>query len=417
MTYKVALDAGHGGKDPGAVGHGLNEKDVTLSVARKVKSLLEARGIGVVMTRDSDIFVDLGDRCRIANNANADIFVSIHCNAANSNAKGIETFSFRGSSSGLKLATDVQNQLLKDKTLYHANRGVKQAGFYVIKNTKMPACLVEMAFIDNAQDNQLLRNRQDDFAKGITNGILVNLGLANKPVTAPQPTPPIPQPAANSQQQFINAVKQGAIDGMKEYGILASISIAQAILESGWGKSGLATQGKNLFGVKADAKWGGAVINVPTKEWSGDKWITINANFRKYRDWNESIKDHAFFFVSTPWRKTRYAPLLASKEYKQGCIELQRSGYATDPNYGNKIKELIERYQLNKFDTIQGGVTPMPNIPNGTVEPLQVEYNGHMVTLSAINHKDENFVRIRDLEKIGLKIDWDNIRKVVVIKR
>ena len=95
--------------------------------------------------------------------------MSIHCNAANGQAKGTETFYFQGSIAGKKLATAIQNQLIN--SLPVINRGVKVAGFYVLKYTAMPAVLVETVFIDNPHDANLLRDREDDFARAIARGI------------------------------------------------------------------------------------------------------------------------------------------------------------------------------------------------------------------------------------------------------
>lgn len=94
--FKVVLDAGHGGKDPGAVGNGVQEKDITLSLALKVGKILEQyKDIDVVFTRKTDVFITLNERPKIANRAKADVFISIHCNStANPNPFGTETFVF-----------------------------------------------------------------------------------------------------------------------------------------------------------------------------------------------------------------------------------------------------------------------------------------------------------------------------------
>jgi N-acetylmuramoyl-L-alanine amidase len=156
-SKKIAIDPGHGGTDPGAVGPtGLKEKDVNLQIALKLKAKLEAQGHTVVMTRDKDETVSLEDRVKKANEANADIFVSTHCNAAeNPNAKGTETYRYPGSLKGKKLATEVQKELVN--ALETDDRGVKEGTYYVLKHTKMPAILAEVAFISNPGEEEMLK--------------------------------------------------------------------------------------------------------------------------------------------------------------------------------------------------------------------------------------------------------------------
>lgn len=173
----VTLDFGHGGKDPGGIGNGLQEKDIVLKVGLEVGKILERHNIKVVYTRKTDKFIELSERVNIANKANTDIFVSIHTNAFSSaSAKGLETYSYTGSKKGETLASDIHFQLVKDK-LYTTNRGLKTANFAVIKRTKMPAVLVELGFITNKDDVKILTKKQSDLALSVAKGILKNLGI------------------------------------------------------------------------------------------------------------------------------------------------------------------------------------------------------------------------------------------------
>lgn len=176
MSIKVWLDAGHGGKDPGAVGNGLKEKDITLAITLKAGKELERHGIKVGYTRKNDKTVNLNSRGPLANKYSADVFVSIHTNAHNSNAQGVETYSFPNSKNGARLAKLIQDEVLKAK-LYTKNRGIKTANFAVLRQTRMPAALIETAFITNAQDAQLLKNKQNEFATAIAKGILSYFGI------------------------------------------------------------------------------------------------------------------------------------------------------------------------------------------------------------------------------------------------
>ncbi|MDZ7289946.1 MAG: N-acetylmuramoyl-L-alanine amidase [candidate division KSB1 bacterium] len=172
----IAVDAGHGGNDPGARNQsvGLNEKTVTLAIAQKLQTFLESRGHQVLMTRNEDVFVELGRRAELANTAGTDIFVSIHCNSSdNTSATGIETYHHTNASQdGRALATNI-HQVLVAVFPTHNNRGVKAANFVVLRETQMPACLVETEFISNNQQAQFLANpaNQEKIAQAIADGI------------------------------------------------------------------------------------------------------------------------------------------------------------------------------------------------------------------------------------------------------
>ncbi|UPG65426.1 N-acetylmuramoyl-L-alanine amidase [Metabacillus endolithicus] len=171
----IGIDPGHGGKDSGAVGFGLKEKDIVLDVGLKVQKLLEAEGAKVVMTRKDDTFLELQDRAKVANNAKTDIFISLHINAATSeSANGTETY-WNGnyeSAASKKLAEKIQTRLIEK--LGTRNRGVKDAGFYVIKYTTMPSVLAELGFISNEAEAARLKTSQfrDNAAEAILLGVL-----------------------------------------------------------------------------------------------------------------------------------------------------------------------------------------------------------------------------------------------------
>lgn len=147
-------------------------------------------------------------------------------------------------------------------------------------------------------------------------------------------------------------MKNGAIKGQKEYGVLASISIAQAMLESGYGNSPLANRANNLFGIKAEDGYTGEFVWHVSPEWNSTtrKMVNVNSKFRKYNNWEESIYDHSKFFTSTEWRRNRYAKFLSAKDYRTASIELGKAGYATDPQYSTKLIRLIEQYGLAQYD-------------------------------------------------------------------
>jgi len=179
----IVLDPGHGGSDTGAVGpDGIMEKDVTLAVAMKVESLLSAAGAHVVMTREADCDVygpgatdrqELQARVDVgANTPGADVFLSIHANAfTNQQAHGTAAYYYAKTDADGILAQSLQNRMVQYGGLY--DRGVSEANFYVMKHSAMPASLVEMAFISNPNEQNLLAS--DDFQDKIAKGICLGL--------------------------------------------------------------------------------------------------------------------------------------------------------------------------------------------------------------------------------------------------
>lgn len=212
MSKIVVIDPGHGGNDSGALGNGMQEKDIALSVAKKVESLVKAQGIQVVMTRTTDKTLSLAERVAIEKAAKANCFISIHCNSfTNKNSQGLETYSHVKSTDDF--AKRIQDRILETGA-YTKNRGVKNEAFYVLRNTISRACLVELAFITNEQDANLLRNKQDTFALAIAKGICDQLGVKYVQHEAAQPT----QPVKGVYQVICGSysIKQNALDKQAE---------------------------------------------------------------------------------------------------------------------------------------------------------------------------------------------------------
>ncbi|BDA10385.1 hypothetical protein MU1CBH_14130 [Megamonas funiformis] len=178
----ITIDPGHGGSDSGAVGpNGYTEKEGAFAISQKVASILNQSGAKVVMTRDSDVDVygpnasarnELQARVDAGNNANSDIFVSIHCNAfVNPAANGTQTFYYGSSYQGQRLAQSIQEKMIEANGL--RDRGISTCNFYVVKHSYMPAVLIETAFITNYDEEALLSDDewQTTMAKAIAEGI------------------------------------------------------------------------------------------------------------------------------------------------------------------------------------------------------------------------------------------------------
>jgi N-acetylmuramoyl-L-alanine amidase len=158
--FKVVIDPGHGGPDPGAIGiGGLRETDVVLDICLQMARLLQARGVQVLMTRTSEVDVDLPPRVSLANSSGADLFVSVHANAlsmSRPDVNGIETFYFEGAgASARRLAAALQQQMVAISP-GSPDRGVRTGRFFVIRRTVMPSALVEMGFLTGSLDSRRL---------------------------------------------------------------------------------------------------------------------------------------------------------------------------------------------------------------------------------------------------------------------
>lgn len=160
-------------------------------------------------------------------------------------------------------------------------------------------------------------------------------------------------------QNFIESVAQGAINGWNKFGVLPSVTVAQAILESGWGQSGLSTQAHNLFGIKGS--YNGQYVTMQTREVYNGQSYYIYDNFRKYANNSESVEDHGNFLYSN----SRYANLLGDQSYASVARKLQADGYATDPSYASSLIKLVEMYNLTQLDNIAfSGKQPIINNKN-----------------------------------------------------
>lgn len=171
----IVIDPGHGGRDPGAIGiNSLKETDVNLAIALETARVLGSLKLRVVLTRNDERTLALEDRVAIAEQVNASAFVSIHANSAGldrPNINGVETYHYPGSEAGEKIATAIQNSITQ--SLQVVDRGVKTANFFVLRNTSMPATLVETGFVTGAQDAARLVNPtfQEQMARAIAMGV------------------------------------------------------------------------------------------------------------------------------------------------------------------------------------------------------------------------------------------------------
>ena len=187
---------------------------------------------------------------------------------------------------------------------------------------------------------------------------------------------------------FLNSIHDGALNGWRQYGVLPSVTAAQAILESGWGQSGLATQGHNLFGIKGS--YNGHSITMPTREVYGGRSVYINDAFRAYANNNESVQDHGRFLAVN----SRYHNLLWQTDYRTVTRLIQADGYATDPYYAVSLNAVIERYGLTAWDREVAEVNT-GHIDNLSVIGSQINIRGWHAS-DSYNNKMHHFIILLD---------------------
>jgi N-acetylmuramoyl-L-alanine amidase len=182
---RLCFDYGHGGEDSGAYYNGRKESNDVLSLGKAVASELRKLGIIVDETRTSDITVSLRERSSFENRNKYDYFISFHRNAYESKkAKGVETFTYLNPGAKSKsLAQRIQEELV---ALGFTNRGVKEANFHVLRETKAPAVLIEVGFIDNSGDNDLFDSKRNEIIKALSKAILAQIGVDYMEASAAQ---------------------------------------------------------------------------------------------------------------------------------------------------------------------------------------------------------------------------------------
>lgn len=180
-----------------------------------------------------------------------------------------------------------------------------------------------------------------------------------------------------NSNDFIAKIAPAAIRDWQSSGVSAALTIAQAILESNWGTSALAKRANNLFGIKGTGSAGS--ISMPTKEYRGGVSFTVNAAFRKYKSWNESVADHTRLLLNKRYEQALRRP------GREAAHRVAAAGYATDPNYANKLIALMDKYDLYQYDAEMGE------------EPMTAEEKKQFEALKETVKKQAE--RIAELEK------------------
>jgi N-acetylmuramoyl-L-alanine amidase len=210
---KIFLDPGHGGKDGGAQGNGLSEKELTLQIAKGIKKILETEynGAEVVMTRDDDRFLELSERADLANRAGAKVFVSIHINSASgTRGDGFETFIYNGKiGESTQAFQNILHRAVLQQTPFFDDRGKKRANYAVLRQSLMPAILTENGFINNPSDASKLKESANlqKISRGHAVGIAEFVGLKKKVNNSARPGAPLYKVQVGAFNEKANATK------------------------------------------------------------------------------------------------------------------------------------------------------------------------------------------------------------------
>lgn len=171
----VFIDLGHGGKDSGSLGKkGQKESDIVLQIGKLVELNLKRSNVTVHMSRQNDTYLTLEERTSKANKLKTNCLVSIHCNSSDTNANGLETFCYKFKYR--ELADCVHSEIIATKA-YTRDRKVKEGNYHMVRESSMSACIVELGFINNDKDIEILETRQKELARGISKGICKYLNV------------------------------------------------------------------------------------------------------------------------------------------------------------------------------------------------------------------------------------------------
>lgn len=370
---KIGLDAGHGLKTAGKqTPDGIKEWSLNDKVRDKVVEMLSEYDVEIIHTDNNEGNTDesLANRLATYSKANVAAFVSIHHNAFTgnwNNATGVEVYADKNATEAdLRLANCIHSRLSKYTGL--RDRGVKRLNFYVINQNRIPAVLVEGGFMDGTNDYKVITSDegQTAYARAVSEGLIEFLGLKKK-VVKPEPDKVISGIQAKdlksmTQESIVEKLGPIFTADQKKSGILASVSMAQFILESSYGKSELAQNANNCFGMKKSLSgntwvgsvWDGSIYAKKTKEFTNGEYITITADFRKYACIEDSVADHsAYLLGAMKGSSKRYEGLKGEPDYRKALQIIKDGGYATSPTYVNNLCGVVEKWNLTKYDISQ----------------------------------------------------------------
>lgn len=356
---KINIHAGHnpdGMAACGAVGL-IRESTEARTVKDKVIEKLVSMGHTVHDctcnngTSQQDVLKRIVAAC---NTHTVDLDISIHFNAgaqveSDGKTTGTEVLVYNNATRAVPWAKQIVESIA---ALGYRNRGIKdRPELYVLKHTKAPALLIECCFVDDPDDVAIYN--ADRMAAAIVAGITGQ---------AAETTADAARLASMSQEEFVEYIGRMAATDMQTSGILASVTAAQSILESGYGKSELALNALNLGGMKAElsgntwaSAWDGRTYIKDTAEQRADgSYYTITAAFRAYPSISAYLADHSAYLAGAmSGGGLRYAGVVGCRDYRRAFEIIKAGAYASSLDYVDKLCTVVERWNLTRFDSVQ----------------------------------------------------------------
>lgn len=351
---KILLISGHtSGYNPSKA-TGVNEGDLNIELVKMLASRLEGYAEISVYPYDRDMYKDNKNGCLKVNLKDFKYIFEVHFDAFNGKARGASIQIHSDYKGGISVE---KNILAKLVMLGFNNRGIVYRNdllnMETCLNLGIDYALLETCFFDNVEDMKLYKAKKEKVADAVANGIIEGFGLKKskglqavdlKGLTA---------------AQVIAKVAPLYTESQRKTGLLTSPRIAQFIVESGFCKSELAQNANNPHGMKSELSgntWGGSVwdgskYTKQTSEWKNGKYHTITADFRKYECIEDSIADHAAYLLGAKdGDKLRYEGLKGCTDYRQAAQIIKDGGYATSPDYVEKLCKRVEAWNLTQYD-------------------------------------------------------------------
>jgi hypothetical protein len=350
---KLLLVSGHTSGYNSCKATGVNEGDLNIDLVKSLASRLEGYAEISVYPYDRDMYHDNKNGCLKVNLKDFNYIFEVHFNAFNNKAKGTEILIHSDYKGGISVE---KNILAKMVLLGFQNRGIVYRNDLLNMKTCLDLgidyALLETCFFDNVEDIKLYKSKKDKVADAVAKGIIEGFGL-KKGLQAVVLKNLI-------SEQVIAKVAPLYTETQKTSGILASIRLAQFILESGFVKSELGQNANNPHGMKTELSgntWAGSVwdqksvYEKPTAEWVNGQYINIIGKFRKYENLEDAVKDHAAYLSNAKdGNRLRYEGLKGCTDYRQAAQIIKDGGYATSPDYVEKLCKRVEGWNLTQYD-------------------------------------------------------------------
>lgn len=350
---KILLISGHKENYNPSKLTGVEEGDLTIELVKLITKRLEGYAEVTAYPYDRDMYHDNKNGCLKVNLKDFNYVFEVHFDAFNNKAKGTSILIHSDYRGGISVE---KNILAKLVLLGFENRGIVYRNDLLNMKTCLDLgvdyALLETCFFDNPDDMKLYKAKKDKVADAVVNGIIEGFGL-KKGLQAVD--------LLNlSSEQIIAKVAPLCTADQKKSGILASVTLAQFILECGFGKSELAQNANNCFGMKAQLSgntWSGSAWDQVTTydkwtaEWVNGAYTNIVGKFRKYENIEQSIADHSAYLLGAKnGDKLRYDGIKGCRDYRECFTILKQGGYATSPDYVEKLCKRVEGWNLTQYD-------------------------------------------------------------------